>query len=63
MNWDQVAGNWKQFTGKVKSQESAIFSLVMSKGNMGSQKRKPKSRSRTGRSFIVDRWFHFMILT
>jgi len=20
MNWDQVAGNWKQFTGKVKEQ-------------------------------------------
>jgi uncharacterized protein YjbJ (UPF0337 family) len=20
MNWDQIAGNWKQFTGKVKAQ-------------------------------------------
>lgn len=24
MNWDQVKGNWKQFTGEVKSQWGAL---------------------------------------
>ena len=55
MNWNQVQGNWKQFTGKVKEKwgELTDDEIDQIAGNatfsLGIHKRKPKGKSRTGR--------------